>query len=186
MIKNLVILVLLLSLVACLSFVFLPLASNDEGNVVNDSVKAILKQLGDTALKSQDVPVAAVLLYNNKIIATGYNTLTKDQNIAAHAEINAINKLLQQTGMDSFRRMARSSLTLISTWEPCAMCAGSIVESGIENVIVLKSKSWKHRIKQERKRWLYQWRMKALKNDTVQMHLFRKHPEFSLQDTSDL
>lgn len=186
MIKNLVILVLLLSLVAFLSFVFLPLASNDEGNVVNDSVKAVLMQLGDTALKNKDVPVASVLVYNDNIVATGYNTVMRDNNMAGHAEINAINSLLRQTGIDSFRRMKRSALTLISTWEPCAMCTGAIAESGIENVFVLKPKSWKPRFKQEKQLWLYRWRIKTLKRDTVQMHLFRKHPDFSLQDTNDL
>lgn len=164
------------------SFLLFAPSKKMQGNL-NPLIHPILKQLGDSALQTNDVPVAAVILYNNEIISTGYNTVLRNQNIAAHAEINAINNLIHRIGADSLRHIT-SSLTLVSSWEPCTMCMGAVIESGIKQVIILKPKSFLHKLKEEKNRFLYQLHKKTVPNDTLQIHLFRKHPLFGEQDTA--
>ena len=53
-----------------------------------------LEKLGSTALESGDVPIGAVLLYDDTIIGNGYNTVLRDGNAGGHAEINAISDAL--------------------------------------------------------------------------------------------
>lgn len=162
---------------------FVPAMRHHEN--LNPSIISLLIQLGDSALQTNDVPVASIILYKNQIISKGYNTVLKDNNIAGHAEINAINNLLNKTGIDSFHKISHS-LTLISTWEPCPMCTSAIIQSDIENVIILKPKSLRYKLREEKKWIFYQWRKQTIQNDTVQMNLFRKHPLYNNQDTSIL
>ena len=54
-----------------------------------------LAEIAIQSLPSKDVPVAAILIYNNKIIGEGFNTVNKDSNAAGHAEINAISNAIK-------------------------------------------------------------------------------------------
>ena len=47
-----------------------------------------------------EVPVGAVIVYNNKIIARGHNTRETSQSVLGHAEINAIKKFRKSLGFD--------------------------------------------------------------------------------------
>jgi len=84
-------------------------------------------ELASKALESKDVPVGAILLYSNSIIGSGYNTVRRDTNISGHAEINAINDAIKKIGMDQFKKLDRDKLILVSTFEPCEMCKGTIL-----------------------------------------------------------
>ena len=77
-----------------------------------------------------EVPVGAVLTYNNKIIAQAYNRSIIDCNPTAHAEILA----LQQAGK-YFKNYRLSGCTLYVTVEPCTMCAGALIHSRIERLV---------------------------------------------------
>ena len=138
-----------------------------------------LTQLGDSALHTFDVPVAAVLLYNNNIIGEGYNTVNRDRQAGGHAEINAISDAMRKTGVDSFMKLDRRQLMLITTLEPCYMCRGAVVEYNIEHVVIVKPKSLYHWFKQWRKIEKYEWNKQAATTDSLQDVLFRKHPQFS-------
>ena len=81
------------------------------------------------AYEKNEVPVGAVLVKDNKIIASAYNTREQDQSALGHAEILVIkkaNEILQSWRLDS--------CSLYVTIEPCQMCSGAIIQSRIENV----------------------------------------------------
>ncbi len=76
-----------------------------------------------------EVPVGAVIVYNNKIIARGHNTRETNQSVLGHAEINAIKKASKKIG--SWRL---EECDIYVTLEPCPMCSGAIIQSRIKNL----------------------------------------------------
>ena len=83
-----------------------------------------------TAKNINEVPVGCVIARNGGIIASGYNRRENDRDALAHAEIAAIKTACEKTG--SWRL---DSCDLYVTLEPCAMCAGAIINSRIRRVI---------------------------------------------------
>jgi len=82
------------------------------------------------AFKINEVPIGCVIVYNNKIIAQGYNQRNKKNNVLYHAEIIAINRACKK--LNSWRL---ENCILYVTVEPCAMCAGAIIQARIPKVI---------------------------------------------------
>ena len=78
-----------------------------------------------------EVPIGCVIVYEDKIIARGYNRRNTDKNTLAHAEITAINRASKKIG-----DWRLEDCTLYVTLEPCQMCAGAIVQSRITNVVM--------------------------------------------------
>lgn len=87
-------------------------------------------ELAQKAYKKDEVPVGAVVVYNNKIIATGYNKRQKTQDATNHAEVIAIKKACKK--LKTFRL---NDCTLYVTLEPCVMCAGAIINARIGKVV---------------------------------------------------
>lgn len=81
------------------------------------------------ALKKDEVPIGAVIVKDDKIIARGHNLRENKQNSLCHAEIIAISKACRKLG--NFRL---EDCDLYVTVEPCPMCAGAIIQSRIKNV----------------------------------------------------
>ena len=91
-------------------------------------MKAAIKQA--LIAKSEDeVPIGAVIVLDGKIIARAHNKMEKTQLSTAHAEILAINKACKK--LKSWRL---DGAEMYVTIEPCAMCAGAIVNSRIKKV----------------------------------------------------
>ena len=88
--------------------------------------KDILLKEAARPLQSLDVPVGAMLIYNDTILSVGHNSVLLDSNVAGHAEINAINNAIRKTGFVNFSRLDRDKLILVSTFEPCMMCRGAM------------------------------------------------------------
>lgn len=78
-----------------------------------------------------EVPIGCVIVYDGKIISRGYNRRTIDKNTLAHAELAAIKKASKK--MDDWRL---EGCTMYVTLEPCQMCAGALVQSRIDRVVV--------------------------------------------------
>lgn len=78
-----------------------------------------------------EVPIGAVLVYDNRIIARGYNRRNTDKNTISHAEITAISRGSKKLG--DFRL---EGCTLYITLEPCQMCAGAIVQARVDRVVI--------------------------------------------------
>lgn len=142
----------------------------------------LLEQLGDSALQTSDVPVAAIVVQGEKVIGKGYNTVIRNKKVSEHAEVNAISDAYNNLGADALRKIDRDELTLITTWEPCPMCQAVILNYNIKNVVVVKPKSYSLLYKEWWQQWKagvqYQWNKRMCDSDTLQMHLFRKHPAF--------
>jgi tRNA(adenine34) deaminase len=78
-----------------------------------------------------EVPIGCVIVYEDKIIARGYNRRTVDKNVLSHAEINAIRKACRKMG-----DWRLEGCTMYVTLEPCPMCAGAIVQARIPRVVI--------------------------------------------------
>ena len=91
-------------------------------------MKAALKEARKAYLLGE-VPVGAVIVYDNKIIARGHNTRELAQSVLGHAEINAIKKASKKIG--SWRL---EDCDMYVTLEPCSMCSGAIIQSRIKNL----------------------------------------------------
>ncbi|MEE4638953.1 MAG: tRNA adenosine(34) deaminase TadA [Wenzhouxiangella sp.] len=77
-----------------------------------------------------EVPVGAVLVRDDEILGEGFNTLIRDHDPSAHAEMTAIRAAASRVG--NYRL---PGTTLYVTLEPCAMCAGAIVQARIGRVV---------------------------------------------------
>ena len=91
-------------------------------------MRAALKEAKKAYLLGE-VPVGAVIVYDNKIIARGHNTRETKQSVLGHAEINAIQKASKKIG--SWRL---EDCDIYVTLEPCPMCSGAIIQSRIKNL----------------------------------------------------
>lgn len=95
---------------------------------INQYMKEALRQ-AKKAYQMGEIPVGAVIVYEDKIIARAYNKRETSQNSVAHAEILAIEKACKKLG--SWRL---EECTLYVTLEPCVMCAGAMIQSRIKEV----------------------------------------------------
>lgn len=77
-----------------------------------------------------EIPIGAVIVKDEKIIATAHNLRETEQLSTAHAEILAIQKACNAIG--SWRL---EDCTLYVTLEPCPMCAGAIVQARIKRLV---------------------------------------------------
>ncbi len=91
---------------------------------------AMAIELAKLSLASDDVPIGAVVVHNDKVIGEGYNKIEKLNNSLVHAEINAINDAISNYG---YKHLLDCSIYV--TLEPCSMCAGAIVLARITNLI---------------------------------------------------
>lgn len=84
-----------------------------------------------SSINTDDVPVGAVVLdASGEIVATGTNERELHADPSAHAEIVAMRRAAK--ALDDWRLEGH---TLVVTLEPCAMCAGAIVQSRISKVV---------------------------------------------------
>ena len=83
------------------------------------------------ALALKEVPIGCVIVYEGKIIARGYNRRNTDKNTLSHAELNAIKKASKKQG-----DWRLEGCTMYVTLEPCQMCAGALVQSRIDEVVI--------------------------------------------------
>ena len=86
-------------------------------------------ELSKIAMQNNEVPVGAVVVRKNEIIATAYNHSENKKNALYHAELIAINNAFDKLKTDRL-----NDCDLYVTLEPCAMCAGAIINSRIKNV----------------------------------------------------
>ncbi|KGR75244.1 tRNA adenosine(34) deaminase TadA [Ureibacillus manganicus] len=77
-----------------------------------------------------EVPIGAVIVHNDEIIARTHNLRETTQNAVTHAELMAI-----QDACDVVGSWRLEETTLYVTLEPCPMCAGAILQSRIPRVV---------------------------------------------------
>lgn len=86
--------------------------------------------LADKAEAVGEIPVGAVLVKNNEVIAEGWNLSILEHNACAHAEIIAITNAGKV--LKNYRLI---DCTLYVTLEPCPMCAGALVHARIKRLV---------------------------------------------------
>lgn len=93
-------------------------------------MKEALKQ-AKKAAEIDEVPIGCIIVYNDKIIARGYNRRNIQGSTLAHAEILAIKKA--GCKLNDWRL---EGCTMYVTLEPCPMCAGAIIQARIPRVVI--------------------------------------------------
>jgi len=86
--------------------------------------------LAHRAESEGEVPVGAVIVYDNKVIGEGWNRPIIDNDPTAHAEIMALRSAA--TKINNYRLL---DTTLYVTLEPCIMCSGAIIHSRVKRVV---------------------------------------------------
>ncbi|MBS0647759.1 MAG: nucleoside deaminase [Verrucomicrobia bacterium] len=92
-------------------------------------MKAALEE-AQKAYDAGEVPVGAVLVFQNQIIARAYNQVESLQDATAHAEMLCLKQAAQERG--NWRLI---ECTLYSTLEPCLMCAGAVILSRVKTLV---------------------------------------------------
>lgn len=82
------------------------------------------------AMKENEIPVGAVLVNNNKLIAHSHNQPIKTNDPTAHAEIVLLRKAAEK--QKNYRLIGS---TIYVTLEPCAMCFGAMIHARIERIV---------------------------------------------------
>ena len=82
------------------------------------------------AMDEGEVPIGAVLVKDNNILAVAHNEVEKKQDSTAHAEIGVIKK-----GSKKLGQWRLIGTTLYVTVEPCMMCAGAIIFARIKRLV---------------------------------------------------
>ncbi len=87
-------------------------------------------ELADVARRANEVPIGAVVVQDGEIIGKGWNRSIGDHDPSAHAEIVAL-----RSAALNRKNHRLPSASVYVTLEPCAMCAGAIIQARIQTVI---------------------------------------------------
>ena len=87
-------------------------------------------QEAETAFEQGEIPVGAVIVIDNKVIARSHNLTEMLNDVTAHAEMQAITSAANFIGGKYLK-----GCTLYVTLEPCQMCAGALYWSQISKVV---------------------------------------------------
>lgn len=93
---------------------------------MNEALKEAKK-----AYSIYEVPVGAIIVYKDKIIGRGFNKKESTNNPLAHGELIAIKEACEYLG-----RWRLTDCTMYVTLEPCPMCAGAIMNSRIDRLVI--------------------------------------------------
>ncbi len=78
-----------------------------------------------------DSPYGAVIIKDNEVVAKAYNTVIRDSDPSAHAEMNAIRALTNKNKSPSLE-----GYIIYASGEPCPMCAAACIWAGVEEIII--------------------------------------------------
>lgn len=92
-------------------------------------MREALKEAGK-ALKKGEVPIGAVIVSDDKIIARGHNLKETTADPTAHAEVMAIKKASKK--LVAWRLL---NSTIYVTLEPCLMCMGALIQARVERLV---------------------------------------------------
>jgi tRNA(adenine34) deaminase len=105
---------------------------NNHGVIINDHATWMQKALAEarTASHEGEVPVGAVVVHENILIAKAHNQMRQLNDATAHAEMIAITQAANTLGDWRLK-----NCTMYVTLEPCVMCAGALILSRITRVV---------------------------------------------------
>ncbi len=109
------------------------MGSNPTSSAMNSEYEAAMRvalEQAELAAVAGDVPVGAVVLYKNEIIAARHNEREAQKDPTAHAEI-----LVLRDAANALGDWRLVQCTLVVTLEPCVMCAGAVQNSRIDTLV---------------------------------------------------
>ena len=112
------------------------------GDNMNKYVEEVLKE-AKKSLKSDDVPIGAIIVQNGKIIGRGHNTREKQKLVTRHAEINALEQACKRK-KDWYLNDCEIYITL----EPCPMCLNALAQARIGKIYYLTARDKIEHIKE--------------------------------------
>ena len=104
-----------------------------EQTIDNQTDERYMRMAMDQAMIAEengDVPIGCVVVYENKVIAKGYNQREQLNDPTAHAEMIALT-----AASDFIGNWRLGGCTMYVTLEPCTMCAGGLVLARIDRVV---------------------------------------------------
>ena len=112
---------------------------------MNKYMEIALKE-AKKSLKTNDIPVGAVIVEGDQIISKAHNTREKEHSIIGHAEINAIEKACRKK-----KSWHLNTCTLYVTLEPCQMCIEAAKQARIKCIIYAAKQQKKSNLKEPNK-----------------------------------
>ena len=102
------------------------------GNAVSADAAFMREALAEAgaAARLGEVPIGAVIVRDDRVIARGHNRREEDRDPTAHAELVALREAARFLG-----GWRLPGCTLYVTLEPCAMCAGALIQSRIRRLV---------------------------------------------------
>lgn len=82
------------------------------------------------AAEAGEVPIGAVIVYQDAIVARGQNRVLRDNDPTAHAEIVAM-----RAAAAALKNYRLNGCTIYVTLEPCAMCAGAMIHARLDRLV---------------------------------------------------
>jgi tRNA(adenine34) deaminase len=95
----------------------------------SEAIEAALHE-ARRAAEAGEVPIGAVIVYEDEILARAQNRVLRDNDPTAHAEIVALREAAKLLG--NYRL---NGCTLYVTLEPCAMCAGAMIHARLDRLV---------------------------------------------------
>jgi len=87
-------------------------------------------KLAEHAMEQEEVPVGAIVVFEDEIIGKGWNKPISDNDPSAHAEIVAL-----RDASDAVGNYRLPNTTLYVTLEPCLMCVGAILHARVKRLV---------------------------------------------------
>jgi tRNA(adenine34) deaminase len=97
------------------------------GSELADFMRVALAH-GDAAGRAGELPVGAVLVIDGEVVAAGRSRIVERGSVLAHAELEALTAA-------GARLRDRTDAVLVTTVEPCLMCLGAVVRTGVAHVV---------------------------------------------------
>lgn len=101
-----------------------------EEKINNKYMKEALKE-AKKAYDKEEIPVGAIIVKDNKIIARAHNIKELKKDTTKHAEIIAIQKASKK--LETWRL---EGCTMYVTLEPCVMCTGAIIQARLDRLVI--------------------------------------------------
>lgn len=111
------------------------------GDDMNKYIEEVIKE-AKKSLKSDDVPIGAIIVQNGKIIGRGHNTREKQKLITRHAEINALEQACKNK-----KDWYLNDCEIYVTLEPCPMCLNALAQARIAKIYYLTSRDKMEHVK---------------------------------------
>lgn len=109
--------------------VFLCFCSHNKTMTDEDFMKEALKE-ARLAYEEGEVPVGAVLVRGDQIVARGHNEREKKKDVTSHAELECLRKSSHNSP-----RWTQEEATIYVTLEPCLMCAAALSQARIKRIV---------------------------------------------------